>query len=489
MGKIKIALVSFLANSLNIRSLASYLKAHGHAVSCFFCTEPLNISLVSSFLHVLMEKKISLIGISLVTDDYPSAVLLTKEIKKKLAIPVIWGGAHVNVRPDECLRHADMICLGEGEEALLELAESIPPQGRVNTNIKNIWFNSEGTVIKNELRPLVEDLDKYPFPDFDLNSQHILTERGIENFQEKHLRGEYSIMTSRGCPYGCAYCYNNYRKKHYEGKGRYLRARSIENAIGELVTARKIFKSLKRINFWDDSFVARPLEEFQKFKFLYRERIGLPFFALIEPMAYDHNKIKLLRDAGLDSLQVGIQSGSSRINREIYKRFVSNDTIFAMAHSIHALGIRAVFDIIFNNPYETKSDLRETIRMFLQFPGPLFLQGYNLIFYPGTDLTERALRDGYISLNTKAEDFSRIQSEYNSPFNLTGKSEISGRFYTIHYDSSDKDYFNSVMLILGLRNIPKKAVLFFEKSETPFKARLLKVLIKAYAAASRIKNG
>ena len=482
---IKIALISFLKFSINTRLLASYLKENGISVLSYYCIEKLDKLGLQKLISHLKEQNVTFVGVSLITDNYENAVTITKAIKSEINVQVIWGGAHPTIMPDECLKYADMVCRGEGEEALLEVLESFSMQGQVNTSIRNIWFNFKGKVIRNEIRNLVEDLDKYPFPDFDLSSQYILTNGGIDKFEEKHLLGEYGIMTSRGCPHSCAYCYNSYRRKHYEGKGRYLRVRSIENSIGELVMAKKIFKNLKRINFWDDSFVARHLEEFQIFETLYRERVNLPFFALIEPMAYDYNKIKLLRDAGLFFLQVGIQSGSDRINKEIYKRFVSKEKIYAMAKSIHALGIRAVYDVIFNNPYETKSDIRETIHMFSKFPRPLFLQGYNLIFYPGSDLTAKALRDGYISLNMKAEDFSLIQGEHNSPLNLRGKSEISGRFYTINYDPSNKSYLNSIIFILGLRNIPRKVALFFGNSESPFKTWLLNILIKRYPLAFR----
>ena len=120
--KQRIALMSFLANSINVRTLSAYLKQNGYESICVFCPCLPNEANTQALIQLLKQQRISLVGISLVTDNYYSAVILTKAIKKELAIPVIWGGAHVNVMPDECLRHADMICKGEGEEALLDLA-------------------------------------------------------------------------------------------------------------------------------------------------------------------------------------------------------------------------------------------------------------------------------------------------------------------------------------------------------------------------------
>lgn len=193
---IKIALISFLNNSINIRSLSSYLKKNGYEVVCLFCSCAFNQNNLNELINLLRDGKIGLVGVSLVTDDYYAAITVTRLIKDKLCLPIIWGGAHVNVKPDECLRHADMICLGEGEEALLDLIKSYDT-GKFNLSTKNIWFKTDNGIVCNEMRDLEEDLDTYPFPDFDLNSQFVMTENGFEKLAEEHFNGEYSIMTSR----------------------------------------------------------------------------------------------------------------------------------------------------------------------------------------------------------------------------------------------------------------------------------------------------
>jgi radical SAM superfamily enzyme YgiQ (UPF0313 family) len=422
-----------------------------------------------------------------VTDDFHSAVVATTAIKKEIGTPVVWGGAHVNVCPEECLRHADIVCLGEGEEALLELVDSLN-EGKPISSIKNMWLNENGNIIKNELRTLEKDLDKYPFPDFDLTSQYVMTTEGFVRLEEQHLKGEYSIMSSRGCPYRCKYCYNSYRRKQYEGKGQYLRARSIENVIQELMFARRSFPDLQRITFWEDSFVARGLEDFTLFKSLYTERINLPFFALVEPMAFQFEKIKMLKESGLEALQVGIQSGSERVNREIYNRLVSNNKNLEVARYIHELGIDVTYDLIFNNPYERREDIVETINLFLQFPRPFWLQGFNLIFYPGTELSKRALQDGFITTKQEKESYTTIQSKKNSPISMGGSGELSSRFYDIRYNSREKVYLNTVLSLIAYRHIPSNIIKYFSASENRFKYLLLRIFSQLYVAISRIKN-
>lgn len=483
-----IALISFLANSINTRVLSACLKKHGFDVNCYFCPTALNAENLSLLVEMLRGKGTALVGVSLVTDDYDRAVGMTMELKRRLGVPVIWGGAHVNIKPEESLRHADMVCLGEGEDALLELVQQMSVTGKAEPTVRNIWFNTENGIVRNALRPLEENLDKLPFPDFDFDTQYIMDENGVAAMTDGKLNSEYSIMTSRGCPYDCQYCYNSYRRKQYDGLGRYLRTRSIENVIAELVEAKKRFKNLKEINFWDDSFVARRFEDFLNFKEQYKREIGLPFFALVEPMAFNTEKMQVLRESGLAKLQVGIQSGSERVNKEIYGRSVSNRKVLEVVRTINDMGIEVVYDLIFNNPYEQLEDIKQNIELLLQFPRPFELQGYNLIFYPGTEITDRALADGHILQKPEVEDFSTIQGQGDSPINLSGETKVSNRFYTTNYDSSHKAYFNSVVSLFAFQHVPTPVIRYFASGETSAKKLQMKLFFSLYAFASRLKN-
>lgn len=483
-----IALISFLVNSLNIRSLSSYLKENQFEPLCVFCEKPFSKKALDSTIQLLKEKEVRLVGISLVTDDYADAIALTEAIKKELKILVVWGGAHVNVRPEECLKHADIICRGEGEEALLDLVKSVDETGIVNTHINNLWIKTANGIIKNELRNLEEDLDKYPFPDFDLSTQFVIGEKGSEQLAAKHLQSEYSIMTSRGCPYRCTYCYNNYRWDHYKGKGKYLRFRSIKNIIEELKAAKTIFPGLQKVNFWDDSFVSRPIDDFLNFKESYPKEVALPLFCLVEPMAFSYEKTKILAECGLVGLQVGIQSGSERVNKEVYQRNVENTEILKMAAYIKSLNIQVVYDLIFNNPYETIEDIKKTIQLFLEIPRPFALQGYNLVFYPETKLAQKALVDGYIKVKEEQEDFSTIESAEDSPIAKKGKSKVSGRFFSIHYDYSDKVYYNTLFSLIPFPRMPRRIIAYFAATTNPLKKPLLTLFLKSYFLLSRIDN-
>ena len=268
----------------------------------------------------------------------------------------------------------------------------------------------------------------------------------------------------------------------------YLRKRSIESIIDELVIAKTNFKNLRKIHFWDDSFVTRSIEDFDKFKDLYKAKVNLPFFALIEPMAFDYQKIAILKESGLTGLQVGIQSGSERVNRTVYNRPVSNDKVLEISHFMNKLGIDVKYDIIFNNPYETPEDVSDTAKLLLEFPRPFVLQGYNLIFYPETVLTERALHDNHILVKSDVNDFSTIQDKTDSPLATWGKSKVSDRFFRINYTSDEKKYYNSVISMIAHMQIPKLIIKYFARSETTFKRFMLKRFIVLYGLLASTKR-
>jgi anaerobic magnesium-protoporphyrin IX monomethyl ester cyclase len=445
-----VALVSFFYNDIAIQTLSSYLKINGYNAICFFCPGTLNSFNQKEFIKIIRDRDVAMIGINVYTESSHKAAILTKVMKENnVNIPIIWGGPHVNVMPEECLRYADMVCMGEGEEALLELVKSMSTAEKPNTHIRNIWFRVGDNIIRNDLRELENDLDKYTYHNYDPENQYLIRKDNCETYYEKYLLKEYPIVTSRGCPYDCSYCYNNYRRKQYHGKGRYLRFRSIDKVILELIEAKDRYKGLKRIHFLDDLFISRAITEIKQFQELYSNKIGLPFHALIDFRSFDKEKITILKDSGLNSLQIGIQTGCESVNRGVYNRQISNKKFLEMAKFLNQLGgINVMYDLIFNNPYEKIEDIKDTIELLLELPQPFTINGYNLIFFPGTDITERALRDGFISQNTDENIFSTITDLDNSPLYAKAGSVFSNRYYKINFKLGEKVYWNKIFILL-----------------------------------------
>jgi radical SAM superfamily enzyme YgiQ (UPF0313 family) len=350
----KVSLITAYSDiqSIGVRILSSCLKRSGHQCrSIFLCELDFNKKeKLNSLDHELPESVLrelirlcgdtGLIGFSLMSDEFVRVKSIAQKLKSALSIPTIFGGVHPTIRPEECLQYADMVCVGEGEYAFPELLTALE-NGCKDISIPGIWFKKNDEVISNPVRPLIEDLDHSPFPDYDCIDSYILDEGSIKPLSpallEKHIQrqayylnsgGTYGIMTSRGCPYNCSFCGNSSFRKLYKGKYS-VRRRSMENVIEELVKAKENLPYINGIRFHDDTFIAASVEELKKFSELYHAEVGLPFGCYTSPLEISEEKLRILCDAGLIQVSMGIQTGSPRIQK-LYRRPFSNQLIILM---------------------------------------------------------------------------------------------------------------------------------------------------------------
>lgn len=416
--------------SLGLRYLSASLKKKGHRVEIIFLPRRLGkrgdfddiyTPFASSILTDLKQLscKADLVGISVMTPYFNNAIELTKFLKKNIKAPVVWGGIHPTVEPKECLDYADFVCLGEGEEAVLELVEKIK-EGKNYTKTANFWFKKGKEIIRNPLRPLKQDLDNLPFPDYDLRDHYILQDEHIKKFTPRLLQQHlsyipgkdgkqftsYPIFCTRGCPHGCSYCCNNALRSLYPGQ-KYIRRRSVENIIQELKEIKNLFPFIEAIRIEDDSFLVATGPEIVKFAKAYQKEINLPFICLSSPVNITEEKIKALVNSDMIGIQMGIQSGSDPLNKNVFNRPIKGEQILAGASIINKYRDKLMpprYDIITDNPFETDKDLIQTIRILSRIPGKYILNLYSLVFYPGTALNRKATKEGLI---TNKEDVYR----------------------------------------------------------------------------------
>ena len=204
-----------------------------------------------------------------------------------------------------------------------------------------------------------------------------------------------SIMTSRGCPFSCTYCCNNALATIYGSPE--VRFRNIAEVIDELKKAITRYPFIEYINVHDDCFLARSDEEIERFCRLYEAEIKRPFIARCIPSFITRQKIELLRSAGLAWINLGLQSGSDRVCREIYERRSGKEDFLSAAKAIKDQGLAAVYDVILDNPFETDEDRMETVLTLMETPKPFYTQFFSLSLYPGTELQRRAIEEGLTS--------------------------------------------------------------------------------------------
>ena len=311
---------------------------------------------------------------------------------------VVWGGCHPIIAPQDAIASdADAICAGEGEHAFPELVDRLE-SGRDFTDVRNFWFNAGGRIVKTPLRPLStnEQLKKLPLLDYASPGEKIYRPgKGFVDVTKKHylrcLGLGYTTVWSIGCPFKCSYCGNS---KFLENDPLYARIRhpGADYIIREIEQAVGRHPHISTVVFQDDSFMAMPKPLLEEFAEKYRSRIGLPFaVAGLIPNCVRDDKFRILLAAGMDRVRMGIQSGSRKI-LDFYRRPSDPETISkatAIIGKYRRWMIPPAYDIIVDNPIETKQDVEDTLRMVYNLPRPFTLNLFSLRVMPNTELARQ----------------------------------------------------------------------------------------------------
>ncbi|MBI1810926.1 MAG: B12-binding domain-containing radical SAM protein [Nitrospirae bacterium] len=376
--------------AFGIRTLSALLKEKGYQVNLLFLPidhwEKYNKKIVDQVAEIAGDS--SVIGITLMSMFINTVASLTESLKNRCNIPIVWGGAHPTVAPNESLKFADMICISEGETSFVTLLEKIK-KGEDIANIAGIWSKRNNSIFSTPPSPLVRDLDQLPFQDFDCKSHYLLVGDDILKMNDEIARNflgtTYLTIASRGCPHACAYCIN-YRLNELHKGDRRIRKRSLDNLYKELVEIKKKTPFINNIWIDDDMFfVSYSTEEIRDFCGKYKENISMPLsISGATAKSLTKEKLEILVDAGLSATRIGIQSGSAR-TLAMYKRVQNNDEIIRAAKlaNQYKKSLRVTYDIIVDNPWELEEDLITTLKFLSRLPWPRSISVRSLIFIPG----------------------------------------------------------------------------------------------------------
>jgi radical SAM superfamily enzyme YgiQ (UPF0313 family) len=181
----KLLLISLQSNAYvtGLKYIASNARAEGYDVRILFLPGYLEKELSPPIIEFIHEFNPDLIGISLMSIEYYPAKNLTLLIKKMIDIPIVWGGVHAIIQPDECIQYADFVCTGEGEEAIVRLLEHLGKDGvKTEPDIPGIWVNHKGEIIKYPDAEPVGNLDVLPQQEYLPEYFYGLHENRIYNF-------------------------------------------------------------------------------------------------------------------------------------------------------------------------------------------------------------------------------------------------------------------------------------------------------------------
>jgi radical SAM superfamily enzyme YgiQ (UPF0313 family) len=361
--------------SLGPAFLAAQLRSRGHEAR--FLRVPLGWDSADVICRVVDEDP-DLIGVSLTTRQWLRARALIADLRRATSVPVVAGGLHPTFSPEVVLAAPgfDYVCLGEGDEAIVDLAAAIIAGASPDSiRIANVWGRGGP---RPPLRSPVAPLDALPFM-----ARDFLDER----FGVVHL------TTQRGCPFKCTYCAARMYNELYQPVGDYGRRRSVGNVLAELAAIRAA-GALNYVIFLDDTFTINHPWVAELCRALEAEG-GLPFSLHARVETVSPKLLGLLARAGCRHITYGVESGSERIRREIMRRPVTNRRFVEVFGWTREAGILVTANYMLGLPTETPAEMEETLALHAELAPDDF--GYFVFYpYPGTQLHRYCMEHGLL---------------------------------------------------------------------------------------------
>lgn len=409
----RLALISFSDDfALGTRSIAAYLRSHDVSCELIFMKRHnsdfyfLDAKNHDDLIDLLRRLQVTIIGLSVSTKILPAAEEASRRIRAAFPdVLLLWGGWHPTMNPERVLRAVDIdgVGVGECEATMLEVARRWERAESIE-DCRGLWLEKDGRIIRNPQRPMIQNLDDIPYFRYHEYPSYLIDDEGVREFDVLSTgygqdRYGVPVMTSRGCPYSCSFCSVPYLKELYgnSGETKYvLRRRSVESVIEEIAYARDVLGA-NYIWFFDEEFLFNR-KWVKQFLAAYRDQIGLKFYCEFHPDGLlDEELIDLLADAGLNHLEIGLQSASQSTQKILNRLHRKPERLVKLSKHMARKDITVQYDLILDNPLESEADVRRTLDYLLQLHRPFRAMMFPLAFRDNYPLTRTALENGWIS--------------------------------------------------------------------------------------------
>jgi len=377
----------------------------------------------------IARRKPDVVGISSMTFNISEAFDIAGIVKNvDKDIKVMIGGAHPTALPTETLeecKHIDIVVYGEGEETVPELMEAIEGKKKLET-IKGIAYRDGGRIIRTPPRPLIEDLDIVPFPARDLlpwEKYQRLTHRTL--FSKSADKPYTTMMTSRGCPYGCVYCDKS-------AFGRKWRARSAENVVAEIEHVVEKYK-VGDISFHDDLFTLDRKRVIRICELLLEKGIDISWACDARADTVDEEMLNMMKKAGCMTVCFGVESGNETILKNIQKS-ESLDEIRNAVKLARKAGLNVSAGFIFGLPGETLETAKATINFAKELNVDIAI--FNIATpFPGSPLFKQLEKEGRILTHDWSKYNPHLSEMVYRHENLSSEAigKLHGEAYRSYY--------------------------------------------------------
>lgn len=364
--------------------ISSVLKQHGHETDLLVVSSDPGDGNAAAIRMRLESFRPDVVGFHAVATEYPYVQSVARFIRSvSPGCFLLVGGPHAIMCPEEAVAGPfDAVCIGEGEVPALALVTQLA-EGRVPTRIAGLWIRSGERIERNPPRPFLEDLDGLPYPDRAM---------WLEYFDFPVSRP--SLLLGRGCPFDCSYCSNHAIRK--SAPGRYVRTRSPASIAAEVADLRAtyLFPEQAEIFLEVESFsidVEWAIEVCRRLRELRVEpgpalRYGVNLRVVpnmdIDPL------FSAMAEANFRHVNIGLESGSARVRREVLRRHYLNDDVISAVEAARRHGLEANLFNMIGLPGETRADHLETVKVNRRCQ-PDHNMTYVFFPHPGTDLYRR----------------------------------------------------------------------------------------------------
>ncbi len=409
--------------NISVQCLSAILKANGHEVTLaydqslfddknYLCIPKIAkiFDMKKRVLHQVIESKPDLVAFSVMTTTYRWALDMAREIKKYLDVPIIFGGIHPSSVPEKVIREepVDIVCVGEGEYALLELCNSIE-QGEIDFAIKGMWFKTPGgKIIRNPMRPQIVNLDELPMVDKELFARHV----PIKNY--------YLSVIARGCPFNCSYCSLSFEAKEWEKiGGKRFRERSVDSVIAELKRHKELY-SYKWIDF-RHSVMSASTHWIVDFCNKYKKDINVPFRIFWHPGLITEEAAFALKNANCHVVQLGLESYDEDIRNRILNRKVTTEQFHKAVNILEKYKLRYSLDYILGLPGQTEEELINFAEFLANLKYCYRVSSFMLQYLPQTDIIRYGLEHNQIN----ETEIDRLEEGYHDTYMVDGSVSLN----------------------------------------------------------------
>jgi len=328
---------------------------------------------INQIIKILKEYSPDIIGITSVSILFEDTKKLAKSIKAELDLPVIIGGPHVTIFPEDTMKclYFDFGVIGEGEETIDEIIQYLEGERSIES-IKGIIYRKDGLLVRNNNRGLIMDLDKLPLPTIDLLPS-------INNYSPLAFTYRKKpvgyVLTSRGCPFSCIYCIRIMGKK--------FRTHSPERILCEIERLLYEF-DVKEIHFSDDCFTVDAKRVNKICDLILEKGLKFSWKCSTHVNSLDYELLKKMKNAGCWYIGIGVETGDPRMMKFIRKN-IDFEHLIKVIQWADSLGIAVKGFFILGFPSETWESLKNTIQFSQKYP--FFSVSYNIAYLnPGSEM-------------------------------------------------------------------------------------------------------